>query len=617
MRLLDGRCQHDDFAGAARRQCKAARRRADIQQHPQLRAKPAGLDAQPGAMRFIGMLGTEHACDQRASRQVAGPGFTQQSRQCEQHRARRERHYPGCVLNHVAACVDDDRPGCEERFDLFKRHQAFRAVRDQARRGPGEDEGCALDLGRQRRDVGFPRRMLGPAEGCARRLGLQAPDRDARNHQLLGSPRCRRQRRGVERGQAAFRLVEAADQEQATDLQGTRVRRIHAVAMRFERRPRALERRGRPGELARDQRDLGLGDHAARARQRLLWAERPRGSSQQCFRSLKIAELRHHDASQRQRRRVVAQGDALQCAEKVARRERARGGSDQRVHRNRVTLVTPLSDSQRLVYLTTNNHRRAAMRKHTIGTRQEWLTARLELLEAEKDLTRRSDELARRRQELPWVRIDKQYRFETDTGSASLPDLFKGRSQLLVYHFMFGTDWTAGCPSCSMIADGFNGSVIHLANHDVMLWAVSRTPLQKLQVYQRRMGWNFPWASSQASDFNFDFSVSYTKEQQREGVEYNFHRASDPRRRASEEGGGNGAQAQFAAMCGVDVPTFGRDRPGMSAFVLKDGIVYHTYSSYARGLDGLWGAYQWLDRAPKGRNETGIWWHRHDEYDKR
>jgi len=181
---------------------------------------------------------------------------------------------------------------------------------------------------------------------------------------------------------------------------------------------------------------------------------------------------------------------------------------------------------------------------------------------------------------------------------------------------MFGTDWTAGCPSCSMIADGFNGFVLHLANHDVMLWAVSRAPLQKLQAYQRCMGWSFPWASSQGSDFNFDFSVSYTKEQQREGIEYNFHRDPDVQRLAGEEGG-NRAQAQFAAMCGVDAPTFGRDRPGMSAFVLEDGVVYHTYSTYARGLDGLWGAYQWLDRAPKGRNEQGIWWHRHDEYDKR
>jgi predicted dithiol-disulfide oxidoreductase (DUF899 family) len=252
------------------------------------------------------------------------------------------------------------------------------------------------------------------------------------------------------------------------------------------------------------------------------------------------------------------------------------------------------------------------------GTREEWLTARLGLLQAEKDFTRRSDELARRRQELPWVRIDKEYRFDTDEGSALLPDLFKGRSQLLVYHFMFGPDYKAGCPSCSMIADGFNGLAVHLANHDVMLWAVSRAPLAKLQAYKRRMGWTFPWASSRASDFNFDFNVWFTEEQQRAGdVEYNYRREAVFEWRPGQEGGGEGAEAQFAAMCGTDAATYQRDRPGMSAFVLEDGVVYHTYSTYARGVDGLWGAYQWLDRAPKGRNETGVWWRRHDEYDKR
>jgi predicted dithiol-disulfide oxidoreductase (DUF899 family) len=163
------------------------------------------------------------------------------------------------------------------------------------------------------------------------------------------------------------------------------------------------------------------------------------------------------------------------------------------------------------------------MTAHTTGTREEWLAARLELLEAEKELTRRSDELARRRQELPWVRIDKEYRFETDEGSASLADLFRGRSQLLVYHFMFGPDYTAGCPACSAIADGFDGFVAHLANHDVMLWAVSQAPLAKLQAYKRRMGWTFPWPSSFGSDFNLDFNVWITEEQQgKGGAEYNY-----------------------------------------------------------------------------------------------
>jgi predicted dithiol-disulfide oxidoreductase (DUF899 family) len=253
------------------------------------------------------------------------------------------------------------------------------------------------------------------------------------------------------------------------------------------------------------------------------------------------------------------------------------------------------------------------MTEHMTGTRKEWLAARLELLDAEKELTRRSDELARRRQELPWVQVDKEYRFETDEGSASLADLFKGRSQLLVYHFMFGPDYNAGCPSCSAIADGFDGFVVHLANHDVTLSAVSRAPLVKLQAYKRRMGWTFPWASALDSDFNFDFNVSLTEEQQREGVvEYNYRRAGH----AMDAKPVPEPVARFAAMCGTDAPTYMRERPGMSAFVLEDGVVYHAYSAYARGLDGLWGMYQWLDRAPKGRNETGPWWRRHDEYTK-
>jgi predicted dithiol-disulfide oxidoreductase (DUF899 family) len=250
------------------------------------------------------------------------------------------------------------------------------------------------------------------------------------------------------------------------------------------------------------------------------------------------------------------------------------------------------------------------MTTHMTGTREEWLAARLELLDAEKELTRRSDELARRRQALPWVRIDKAYRFETDEGTASLADLFRGRAQLLIYHFMFGPDYTAGCPSCSSIADGFDGLAVHLANHDVTLAAVSRAPLAKLQAYKRRMGWSFPWASARESDFNLDFNVRITEEQQRTGtVDYNYRREPQWDLRGSE-----GPVAEIAAMTGTDVATYTRERPGMSAFALEDGVVYHTYSTYARGLDALWGMYPWLDRAPKGRNETGIWWRRHDEY---
>jgi len=251
------------------------------------------------------------------------------------------------------------------------------------------------------------------------------------------------------------------------------------------------------------------------------------------------------------------------------------------------------------------------MTDHKTGTRDEWLAARLELLEAEKELTRRSDELARRRQELPWVRIGQEYLFETDEGTASLADLFQGRSQLLIYHFMFGPGYTAGCPSCSAIADGFSGSVVHLANHDVTLCAVSRAPLAELQAYKRRMGWGFPWASSYGSDFNYDFQAAATREQWLSGaVEYNF-RATDLRPPAGEESSIN---AWSESIVGTDWETYRREGPGMSAFALEDGAVYHTYSAYARGLDGLWGMYQWLDRAPRGRNETGMWWRRHDEY---
>ena len=263
--------------------------------------------------------------------------------------------------------------------------------------------------------------------------------------------------------------------------------------------------------------------------------------------------------------------------------------------------------------------------KRTTGTRKQWLTARLKLLEAEKELTRRSDDLARWRQKLPWVRIDKEYRFETDEGSALLADLFRGRSQLLVYHFMFGPDYTAGCPACSAIADGFDGLVVHLANHDVTLSAVSRAPFRKLQEYKRRMGWTFPWASSLGSDFNFDFNVWFTEEQQREGgVEYNYRREAaahdslaGKKARKWQSRDDQGPVAEIAAMTGTDVATYTRERPGISAFALEDGVVYHTYSTYARGLDVLWGMYQWLDRAPRGRNEEGIWFRRHDEYNKR
>jgi predicted dithiol-disulfide oxidoreductase (DUF899 family) len=313
---------------------------------------------------------------------------------------------------------------------------------------------------------------------------------------------------------------------------------------------------------------------------------------------------------------LVAAGEALEQLpadgvsedpEYVVDRGRTGGGHLAIIREENLTCLPGRDDADR---------RGDAMAEHKIGTREEWLAAREQLLVREKEHTRLGDELARRRQELPWVRIDKEYRFETDEGSASLADLFRGRSQLLVYHFMFGPDYTAGCPACSAIADGFEGFTVHLANHDVTLCAVSRAPLAKLNAYKRRMGWSFPWASSFDSDFNYDFQVSQTEEQQLAGGgEYNFR----PMEATPPETGKEGPLAEWAAMVGTDWLTYTRERPGMSAFAVEDGIVYHTYSAYARGLDGLWGMYQWLDRAPRGRNEENIavnWFRRHDEYDR-
>jgi predicted dithiol-disulfide oxidoreductase (DUF899 family) len=261
------------------------------------------------------------------------------------------------------------------------------------------------------------------------------------------------------------------------------------------------------------------------------------------------------------------------------------------------------------------------MTKHRIGTREEWLKARLALLEQERALTHQGDEVARRRQELPWVAVDKDYAFDTETGRATLADLFRGRSQLLVYHFMFGPDFSAGCPSCTSIADGFNGFADHLAHHDVMLWAVSRAPLSKLMAFRRRMGWSFPWASSHDGEFNADFSASFTAEQQSAGLEYNYSREAPMQvapvsRKVTNwrSVSGENPVEQVAAMAGTDVATFLRERPGMSAFVREGDVVYHTYSTFARGLDGLWGLYAWLDRAPRGRNETGFWLRHRDDY---
>jgi predicted dithiol-disulfide oxidoreductase (DUF899 family) len=242
-----------------------------------------------------------------------------------------------------------------------------------------------------------------------------------------------------------------------------------------------------------------------------------------------------------------------------------------------------------------------AMTKHDVGTREEWLRARNELLEREKELTHRSDELARQRQELPWVPIEKDYRFETGEGTKTLAELFDGRSQLLVYHFMFGPEYTAGCPVCSSAADTFDGAVPHLKARDVTFLCISRAPLERLQAYKRRLGWKFHWVSSLGTDFNFDFDASHTEEQLAPFL----------------EGDVPPVVTQLAAACGTDPAGYVAEGPGLSAFVLSDGVVYHTYSTYARGLEILMGFYPMLERVPKGRDEGDsqeFWIRRHDEY---
>ena len=242
------------------------------------------------------------------------------------------------------------------------------------------------------------------------------------------------------------------------------------------------------------------------------------------------------------------------------------------------------------------------MTEHRVGTREDWRAARVNLLEQEKEHTRRGDELAAQRRELPWVPIEADYSFEADDGTKSLAELFDGRSQLLVYHFMFGPEYEVGCPTCSSIADSFDGLGAHLNKRDVTFAAISRAPLEKLQAYKRSKGWQFPWLSSHGSDFNFDFGVSFTEEQQRSGGEYNYRAFPTMAPILEAE---TGPVAEQAVAVGTDRAGYMREAPGMSAFALGDGVVYHTYSAYARGVDGLMGFYQWLDRAPKGRNEGG------------
>jgi predicted dithiol-disulfide oxidoreductase (DUF899 family) len=240
------------------------------------------------------------------------------------------------------------------------------------------------------------------------------------------------------------------------------------------------------------------------------------------------------------------------------------------------------------------------MTEHRVGTREEHDQARAEVLAREKELTRLNDELSAMRRELPWVRIEKEYRFETDDGTKTLAELFDGRSQLLVYHFMFGPAYEAGCPVCSAAADTFGGGVAHMNARDITFSCISRAPLDWLQAYKQRMGWTFPWASSAGSDFNFDFNVSLTPEQVAPFLE-----------------GELGPVPRIAADCGTDAAGYMQEGPGLSAFAIEDGVVHHTYSTYRRGLEVMLGFYPLIDRTAKGRDEGDppeVWMRRHDEY---
>jgi predicted dithiol-disulfide oxidoreductase (DUF899 family) len=242
------------------------------------------------------------------------------------------------------------------------------------------------------------------------------------------------------------------------------------------------------------------------------------------------------------------------------------------------------------------------MTEHKPGTREEWLAAREELLAKEKELTRRNDELSRQRREVPWVRIEKEYSFETEEGAKTLADLFDGRSQLLVYHFIFGPAYEAGCPVCSSGTDTCDGAVPHLNARDVTFLCISRAPLERLRAYKQRIGWSLPWISSAGTDFNFDFGASHTEEELKPFL----------------EGGDLGPVPELATACGTDPAGYLAEAPGLSSFVLSDGVVYHTYSTYARGTEFMLGFYGLLDRAPKGRNEGDppeLWIRRHDEYE--
>ena len=548
-------------------------------------------------MRFIGDLSSECPRDERAPRHICRPRFGQRTCEGEQHWTLCKRDHRVCVTNAVTIRIHDERFRRQQRFNFLEQERSRLAARKQTRRGLFQDERCAFDLRRQRGDTRVACGVLGPRERSARRLHPQTSNCDPRNDQLVGGPQCRWERRRVELGERAFGFVETPDQEEAPHLEIARMCCIHAVAVLFERHPRCVERLRRPGEVARGKRDLGLGDHALRASHGLFPTKGSCGTTHQNLRSSEIAELRHRDASKRERRRVVTQGDPLQCAERITRCECARRGRNQRVHLNPAKLVTPTvrTPGANLSHDELINDVRGEpdMTDHRIVDRREWTHARTTLLAREKEFTRLRDELAQARRELPWERVDKSYEFEGARGRLSLGDLFGARRQLVVYHFMFAPEWETGCKSCSFWADNFNGIVPHLQQRDVSFAAISRAPYAKLQAFAQRLGWTFEWVSCAGNSFNHDYQVSFVPEELAGGKPLYNYGSFKPK---------------------------SSDMPGISVFYREtDGGIFHTYSTFGRGIDMMNTAYQYLDLVPKGRDESSgqhpmSWVRLHDSY---
>jgi len=545
MLIVDGRGQHDNFARAARRQRESSRRRAHARERPKLGAKPPNLHSQTCTVRFVSVLCTECSLDERISRQVSGPRFAERTRKREQHRTPCERDHSVVAAYDMTACVHDKRPGLQHRFNLLKPNELLLAMLNQARGGRVQDEGCAFHLRHQRRDARLARGALGPSKRSARRLDPNASHRDPRNGQFVGGPRRRRERRRIERGQRMLGLVETANEQKAPDLEMPRMRGVHPVTVFFERRPRHVERLRRPAQVARYERDLGLGDDTPRAGHGLSGTEGARRALQESLRAREIAELRHRDAAKRERRRIIAQANPLQYAKEVTRGESPRRSGDQRIHRNPVTLVTPTV--RRLAVKSSHDQQRAIgaeryrfqsedtrdrshsevamttiaspekgrkdgendMKTPPIVSLKDWEAAREQLLVKEKALTRARDALAAERRRMPWMAVDKKYEFDGPQGKVSLLDLFEGRRQLIIYRAFFEPGvhgWPEhACIGCSLGADQV-AHLAHLNARDTTLVYASRAPQADIARLKARMGWEIPWYTITDS-FDADFGV--------------------------------------------------------------------------------------------------------------